>query len=171
MSLIKNMPIPICGLMLALLSLGNLMQDIHPALKVVFGGIGLIFLILIVLKVIIYPDIIRKDFKNPVIVSSSGTFSMSLMILFPGSMKKSPERDILMARSARISISVQQRQNCSKKSVPSFIPTNNCLLKCRERFWTPKQKQQLFLTSEMLFLILRKKSKRLPTETRPMQKA
>ena len=81
MSLVKNIPIPICGLMLALLSLGNLMQDIHPALKVVFGGIGLIFLILIVLKVIIYPDIIRKDFKNPVIVSSSGTFSMSLMIL------------------------------------------------------------------------------------------
>ena len=62
MSLIKNMPIPICGLMLALLSLGNLMQDIHPALKVFFGGIGVIFLILIVLKVALYPDIIRKDF-------------------------------------------------------------------------------------------------------------
>jgi exfoliative toxin A/B len=81
MNLIKNIPIPICGLILALLSLGNLTQDIHPALKVLFGGIGLIFLILIILKIFLYPDNIRKDFKNPVIVSSSGTFSMSLMIL------------------------------------------------------------------------------------------
>ena len=81
MTLIKNIPIPICGLILALLSLGNLTQDIHPALKVIFGGIGLIFLILIILKIVFYPNIIKKDFENPVIVSSSGTFSMSLMIL------------------------------------------------------------------------------------------
>ena len=81
MSLVKNIPIPICGLILALLSLGNLMQDIHPILKVAFGGIGLIFLVLIVLKAVLYPDTIIKDFKNPVIVSSSGTFSMSLMLL------------------------------------------------------------------------------------------
>ena len=81
MSLIKNIPIPICGLILALLSLGNLTQDIHPYLKYIFGSIGVIFLILILLKIIFYPKSIKDDFKNPVIVSSSGTFSMSLMIL------------------------------------------------------------------------------------------
>lgn len=81
MNLIKNIPIPVCGLILALLSLGNLTQDIHPSLKILFGGIGLIFLILIILKLILYPNDIKDDFKNPVIVSSSGTFSMSLMIL------------------------------------------------------------------------------------------
>ncbi|WP_298522161.1 TDT family transporter [uncultured Methanobrevibacter sp.] len=81
MKLIKNIPIPICGLILALLSLGNLTQDIHPYLRYVFGGIGVIFLILIVLKIIFYSSKIKDDFKNPVIVSSSGTFSMSLMIL------------------------------------------------------------------------------------------
>ena len=81
MNLIKNIPIPICGLILALLSLGNLTQDIHPYLRYVFGGIGVIFLILIVLKIIFDSPKIKEDFKNPVIVSSSGTFSMSLMIL------------------------------------------------------------------------------------------
>ena len=81
MSLIKNIPIPVCGLILALLSLGNLSQDIHPYLRYLFGSIGIIFLILMVLKIIFYPNSIKEDFKNPVIVSSSGTFSMSLMIL------------------------------------------------------------------------------------------
>ena len=81
MSIIKNIPIPISGLILALLSLGNLTQDIHPALRYLFGTLGVIFLILIILKVILYPTDIKNDFKNPVIVSSSGTFSMSLMIL------------------------------------------------------------------------------------------
>ncbi len=81
MTIIKQIPIPICGLILALLSLGNLLQDIHPALKYLFGTFGVIFLISIILKAIKYPQEIRNDFKNPVIVSSSGTFSMSLMIL------------------------------------------------------------------------------------------
>lgn len=81
MNIIKNIPIPISGLILALLSLGNLTQDIHPALRYLFGTLGVIFLILIILKVILYPKDIKNDFKNPVIVSSSGTFSMSLMIL------------------------------------------------------------------------------------------
>lgn len=81
MNLIKSIPIPVCGLILALLSLGNLTQDIHPYLRYLFGGIGAIFLILIILKLIFYTDSIKEDFKNPVIASSSGTFSMSLMIL------------------------------------------------------------------------------------------
>ncbi len=81
MELIKRLPIPISGLILALLSLGNLLQDVHPYLRYLFAGIGSVFLILILLKVILYPKSIKEDFKNPVIISSSGTFSMSLMIL------------------------------------------------------------------------------------------
>lgn len=81
MKLIKIIPIPIAGLMLASLSLGNLLQDINPYLRYLFGALGVIILILILLKVILYPQDIKNDFKNPVIVSSSGTFSMSLMLL------------------------------------------------------------------------------------------
>ena len=81
MNIVEKLPIPISGLILALLSLGNLLEDIHPYLKFVFGTLGIIFLILMIFKVILYPQSIKDDFKNPVIVSSSGTFSMSLMIL------------------------------------------------------------------------------------------
>ena len=81
MDLIKKLPIPISGLILATLSLGNLLQDIHPYLRYAFGVIGILILILMLLKIILYPQSIREDFKNPIIVSSSGTFSMSLMIL------------------------------------------------------------------------------------------
>lgn len=81
MNVIEKLPIPISGLAIASLSLGNLLQDIHPYLRCLFGLIGAIILILIVLKVVIYPQMIKDDFKNPVIVSSSGTFSMSLMLL------------------------------------------------------------------------------------------
>ena len=81
MNLIKNIPIPIAGLILALVSMGNLLNDIHPYLKYLFGTIGLIFLVLLLLKVILYPKIIKNDLKNPIILSSSGTFSMSLMVL------------------------------------------------------------------------------------------
>jgi exfoliative toxin A/B len=81
MDFIRKIPIPISGLILATLSLGNLLQDINPYLKVIFGIIGIILVILLVLKVILYPQDLKEDFKNPIIVSSSGTFSMSLMIL------------------------------------------------------------------------------------------
>ena len=81
MGLIEKLPIPISGLILATLSLGNLLADIHPYIRYAFGAIGSLILVLMILKIVIYPQSIREDFKNPVIVSSSGTFSMSLMIL------------------------------------------------------------------------------------------
>ena len=79
--MIEKIPIPICGIILALFSLGNLLNDMHPYLKVICGVIGIIFLILILAKLVLYPENIKEDFKNPVIASNSGTFSMSLMIL------------------------------------------------------------------------------------------
>ena len=81
MNIIKQLPIPVSGLILALMSLGNLLQDIHPNIRYLFGAIGLFFMILMILKVILYPNDIKNDFVNPVITSSSGTFSMSLMVL------------------------------------------------------------------------------------------
>ncbi|MBR6927521.1 MAG: hypothetical protein IKH62_00645, partial [Methanobrevibacter sp.] len=81
MNIVKKLPLPVSGLILALFSLGNLVQDVHPYLRYLFGGIGGIFLILILLKVILYPKSIREDFENPIILSSCGTFSMALMIL------------------------------------------------------------------------------------------
>lgn len=79
--MIEKIPIPICGLILAFLSLGNLLNDTHTLLKVACGIIGIALLILILSKLVLYPKKIKEDFKNPIIASNSGTFSMSLMIL------------------------------------------------------------------------------------------
>ncbi|WP_405295479.1 TDT family transporter [Methanobrevibacter sp.] len=81
MNIIEKLPIPASGIMLATLSLGNLLQDVHPFLRYAFAAIGTVILILMLVKLALYPKSIREDFKNPVIASSSGTFSMSLMIL------------------------------------------------------------------------------------------
>ena len=79
--MIEKIPLPICGVILALFSLGNLLNDTQPLLKAICATIGLIFLILIISKLILYPEKIKEDFQNPILTSNSGTFSMSLMLL------------------------------------------------------------------------------------------
>lgn len=79
--MIEKIPLPICGVILALFSLGNLLNDTHPLLKAICAVLGMIFLILIISKLILYPEKIKADFQNPILTSNSGTFSMSLMLL------------------------------------------------------------------------------------------
>ncbi|MGN0177484.1 MAG: TDT family transporter [Methanobrevibacter sp.] len=73
---IKSIPIPIVCLALSLFSLGNLLD-----IPYLFAAMGVILLILIILKVLIFPEDIKNDFKSSVLASSSGAFSMSLMLL------------------------------------------------------------------------------------------
>lgn len=79
--MIEKIPLPICGVILALFSLGNLLNDTHSLLKAICAALGMIFLILIISKLILYPEKIKADFQNPILTSNSGTFSMSLMLL------------------------------------------------------------------------------------------
>ena len=78
---IKKLPIPISGLILAILSLGNLLQQYNSIFKLLCGIIGCILILMLVLKLIFYPKHIKDDLSNPIILSNSGTFSMALMIL------------------------------------------------------------------------------------------
>ena len=78
MNIIKKLPIPVSGLILAILSLGNLFGG-YP--RVICGAIGVILIVLLLLKVVLYPGDVKNDLSNPIILSSSGTFSMALMIL------------------------------------------------------------------------------------------
>lgn len=81
MNIIEKLPIPISGLILAILSLGNLLQVYNPNFKLVCGVVGFILIFMLVLKLILYPNEVRNDLSNPIILSNSGTFSMALMIL------------------------------------------------------------------------------------------
>lgn len=80
-NLIKKLPLPICGLMLGLAALGNLVLSYGNIYRNVFGALSTIILILLAIKIILYPKAIGEDLKNPVIASVCPTFSMGIMIL------------------------------------------------------------------------------------------
>lgn len=61
--LIKKIPIPIAGLALALLSLGNLLQDMNPNVKYLFGAMGAIIIVLTILKAIFIRKMLKMILK------------------------------------------------------------------------------------------------------------
>lgn len=81
MNILKKLPIPISGLILAILSLGNLLQPYNPNFKLICAIAGVIFIAMLLFKVFFYPRDVKADLSNPIILSNSGTFSMALMIL------------------------------------------------------------------------------------------
>ena len=74
---LKNLPLAISGLMLATLSLAKLFDSIRYLLIL----IGCVILLLIILKAIKYPEIVKGELNTVIGLSSIGTFSMSLMLL------------------------------------------------------------------------------------------
>ena len=80
-NIIKRLPIPVSGLILAILSLGNLLQIYNSDFRVICGIFGCILIIMLLLKLIHYPQTVGDDLSNPIILSNSGTFSMALMVL------------------------------------------------------------------------------------------
>ena len=78
---IKKVPIPLCGVMLGLAALGNLLQSYSEGIRYVCGIVAAFLLVLILLKLILFPQMIKEDLKNPIMASVAGTFSMALMLL------------------------------------------------------------------------------------------
>lgn len=79
--IIQKIPIPICGVMLGFAALGNLLQSYGEGIRYMCGIVSAFLLILILLKLIMFPNMIKEDLKNPIMASVAGTFPMSLMIL------------------------------------------------------------------------------------------
>lgn len=75
------MPLPLSGVMLGFATLGNLLQSYGEALRWGCGVICVLLLVLILLKLILYPSMMREDLQNPILASVAGTFSMTLMLL------------------------------------------------------------------------------------------
>jgi exfoliative toxin A/B len=80
-ALLKKLPLPISGLMLALAATGNLVLSYGNIYKNIFGYISATILILLILKVITEPQSVSEGLNNPVICSVMPTFSMGIMIL------------------------------------------------------------------------------------------
>ena len=79
--IIKKVPIPLCGVMLGLVALGNLLQSYGEGIRTVCGIVAAFLLILVLLKLIMFPQMIKEDMQNPIMASVSGTFPMALMLL------------------------------------------------------------------------------------------
>lgn len=80
-ALIKKIPVPIAGLMLALATGGNLLLSYGAIYRSIFGTISALILLLLILKIFFDTKGVLDSFKNPVIASVVPTFTMGLMLL------------------------------------------------------------------------------------------
>lgn len=80
-NMIKRVPLPLCGVILGLAALGNLLQSYSEVVRYACGIAAGVLMILILLKLILYPKSIREDLNNPIMASVAGTFPMALMLL------------------------------------------------------------------------------------------
>lgn len=79
--LLKKLPLPIVGLMLALAATGNLVLSYGQTYRNIFGILSGITFILVILKMIVYPKAVSESMDNPVVASVFPTFSMGIMLL------------------------------------------------------------------------------------------
>lgn len=78
---IKRVPLPLFGVILGVAVLGNLLQSYGEAVRYTCGSIATILLILLLLKLLLFPKTIKEDLQNPIMASVAATFPMALMIL------------------------------------------------------------------------------------------
>lgn len=79
--IIKKVPVPIAGLMLAFAALGNLVLSYGQVYKSICGLMSSVILIFLLCKIIVDFKSVLKSLENPLIASVAPTFSMGLMIL------------------------------------------------------------------------------------------
>jgi len=79
--IIKKVPIPLSGVMLGTAALGNLLQSYSEGARYICGGIAFILLGLLLLKLVLYPENVKEELKQPIPASISATFPMGIMLL------------------------------------------------------------------------------------------
>lgn len=79
--ILKKLPIPVVGLMLALAATGNLVLSYGKTYRDIFGLLSSLLFILVILKIIMYPKTVFESMNNPVVASVFPTFSMGIMLL------------------------------------------------------------------------------------------
>lgn len=80
-NMIKKVPVPLCGVMLGFAALGNLLQSYGEGIRSICGLVAAFLLILVLAKLLMFPQMIKEDLQNPIMASVAGTFPMALMLL------------------------------------------------------------------------------------------
>ena len=78
--MIKKIPIPICGVILGLFGLGNLLQSYSEGVRMACGITATILMVLFLISVITDFGKFKKEIGNPVTASVFCTFPMALML-------------------------------------------------------------------------------------------
>ncbi|SDE53021.1 TDT family transporter [Sporomusa acidovorans] len=78
---IRATPIPISGLLLGIISTGNMLSTYGNIFRILSGLIFLFLALMLISKTFIYADAIIKDLKSPVITGISSTFPMAVVVL------------------------------------------------------------------------------------------
>lgn len=79
--LVKGTPIPAAGVALGLVSLGNLLEPVGEGVRVALAVCAAVLVVLVIAKIVLFPNMVREDMKNPVVAGTSGTFFMAIMQL------------------------------------------------------------------------------------------
>lgn len=79
---LKRVPLPMCGLILGLAALGNLLFiEGYATSSAVFFVIALVMMVPVLLKIMITPRQVLADLKNPIVASVAPTFTMAGMLI------------------------------------------------------------------------------------------
>ena len=80
-AVIKKIPIPTAGVALGLASLGILLQPYSEVLHITAGILSLFMVLMLAMKIVAYPHMVREDLKNPIFAGAFATLFMTLMQL------------------------------------------------------------------------------------------
>lgn len=81
MDFLKKYPLPIAGLILAILALGNLLKPYGEGLRTVLGLIGGILYLIYLIKLIVFNTKLSEALEHPVVASVFPAFTMATMLV------------------------------------------------------------------------------------------
>lgn len=81
MDFLKKYPLPIAGLILAILALGNLLKPYGEGLRTVLGLIGGVLYLIYLIKLIVFNTKLSEALEHPVVASVFPTFTMATMLV------------------------------------------------------------------------------------------
>jgi len=76
----QRLPLPIAGVALAFLTLGNILKELSPIMYIFCGIIASLILALIIIKLFTSASLVRLELTNPIIATSFATFPMALIV-------------------------------------------------------------------------------------------
>ncbi len=79
--ILKKLPVPIVGLMLGLAAMGNLVLSYGEMYRNIFGTLSAIILVLVLVKIFMFPKNVSEALDNAIVASVFPTLSMGIMLL------------------------------------------------------------------------------------------